>query len=160
LLTSSPALSTKEPPVVYSRTVITIQQPPSRDAETDNSEEKPVYLTAQMRPVSTFGDPDLLLSQPIPSGDAYLIPLDASKSYALQFAKVYTPVDILTVDSQGNIRSIYPELIMHNLTQPVPLPKATAAIFYLRGGDAALLNIRPRMRMQHPLFTPPPRVLE
>lgn len=152
--------SQRKAPVVYSKTVVTIADAPENANPTAEVSKEPVTLNAQIRPASTFGDPGLLLNQPLASGEAYLIPLDTRRSYALQFARVYTPVDVLAIDEEGTVRKIIPQLTMYEMKRPIPLPSQTAAVMYLAGGETELREIAPKQRVTHPLFTPPPRILQ
>lgn len=158
-LMGAAALSTGNNPVVYSIGTLEIVTPPNSTGLVEESGE-PVTLSTQIRPASTFGDPGLLLNSPLRPGDSYLIPLDETRSYALQYARVYTPVDILAIDPEGTIQSIVPNLVMHDITRPIPLPAGTSAVLYLAGGEAEMLHILPRQRVTHKLFTPPPRILQ
>ena len=73
---------------------------------------------------------------------------------------VTTPVDVLFVDDQGFILQMLPGVVPANITQDIMAKSPVRAFIYLKAGTIKATNLRPRDRVESPVFTPPPPVIE
>ena len=73
---------------------------------------------------------------------------------------VTTPVDVLFVDDQGFILQMLPGVVPANITQDIMAKSPVRAFIYLKAGTIKATKLRPRDRVESPVFTPPPPVIE
>lgn len=79
---------------------------------------------------------------------------------ALPRMQVFTPVDVLFVAEDGTILQIYPDATLGTLDQDVYAKDPVRAFVFLKAGEVAAKNIRPRDVIAGTMFTPAPPVLE
>lgn len=79
---------------------------------------------------------------------------------SLPFMRVYTPVDILFVNDQGIIMQMLPETVLAELYQDVMAKEPVKAFVFLKSGTIKAKHIKPRDRIDNPVFTPPPPIIE
>jgi uncharacterized membrane protein (UPF0127 family) len=79
---------------------------------------------------------------------------------ALPRMQVFTPVDVLFVAEDGTILQIYPDATLGTLDQDVYVKDPVRAFIFLKAGEVAAKNIRPRDVVAGTMFTPAPPVLE
>lgn len=163
LYTAAAQAAPMHSPVIFSRTGLMIHAG-AVAAENPDIPARPkqarITMTAEMRPSSAFEDPGTYLTRPLGPTDAYLVPLPDRPLRTLRPSNVLSPVDVLVIDRQGVIRQIFPNLVLNALELPITLPENSAAVLYLASGSAQLLNIKPHYIVEHPLFAPPPQVIQ
>ena len=144
--------------MVFSRTKMRVH--PKVTAEHVPQTLEPFVLEAEMRPYSYFRNPGLYIAGMLSANDAYLISLPAHELHQLDYANVFSPMDIVVIDGQGVILQIFPKFVLSNITQPVQLPPESVAVLFLAPEAAKVLGLVPQYWIEHQMFYRPPEIVE
>ncbi|MBN8543073.1 MAG: DUF192 domain-containing protein [Alphaproteobacteria bacterium] len=79
---------------------------------------------------------------------------------SLPFMRVYTPVDVLFVNEQGIILQMLPNTILGEIFQDIMAKEPIKAFVFLKAGTIERKSIKPRDRIDNPIFIPPPAIIE
>ncbi len=89
-----------------------------------------------------------------------MIVLESSSIAAVPAMNVYTPIDVLFVADDGMIIKIIPNLVLGDLQQQVQARAPIKAFLFLKSGEAAARDIRPRDMVSGSMFAAPLNVQE
>lgn len=145
-------------PVVFSRTTIRVHPKTTENYIPESLE--PFTLRAEIRPLSYFKNPGLYIAGMLREEEAYLIPLSPDHIHWLEYANIFSPMDIVVITHHGIVKQIFPEFVLSNITQPIQLPPGSAAALFLAPGKAKKLGIAPHFMVENELFSRLPEVVQ
>lgn len=159
-----------EQPLVFRRDTITIVPPPKpqiQELSTETQEKtdtpeprQPVAIKAEIRSEQVLRLDWVHSLGSLRDDMGMLILFDPPTNRPLARGTIYSPVDVLFVNSEGRILQIAPDINLSQLQDTVSAKEPARAWLYLQGGASEALGIRPGDRLEHPLFSPRPVVLE
>jgi hypothetical protein len=94
------------------------------------------------------------------SGRAMMILFKDAAPRALPLVKLYKPVDVLVIGDDGTILAILPNIVLANQSKLIDVEMPVKAFLFIKGDEAAALQIKPKNLVFHPLFTRNPTVLQ
>lgn len=166
LLLASAVHAFAAPPLVYRRDILTIHPPApvvvqeeTADSSPPAPPRAPVELATELRSEQALRLDWVHSLSRLGERDSMTIIFDPPRYSAIYPLNFYQPLDILSIDPRGRIIQIVPELVLFELGEAIDSGEPIRARLFLPGGTAEALGIRPGDRVQHPLFTPGPRIL-
>lgn len=154
---------------VFIETTVTLPTPPAEEKKEDEAtkkEEAPAtekrryYFDTEIRSEDSLKLEWFLSLDNMPSGRATMIVFDEPLERPLPLAKIYKPIDVLVLGDDGAILAILPEIVLATQTKVISVDMPVKAFMFIRAGEAALLQIKPKDMVQHTLFTLNPTVLQ
>lgn len=146
-------------PVIFERTTIRIDSPPSRGNEAAPSHPSYTYNIEQ-RPEDAMRLEYIHTLNSLTLGTGVMIVFTAPSMVALPVMNVYTPVDALFITDNGTIEQILPNVVLGELNQAVMAHMPIKAFLFLKAGEVAARGIRPRDMVAGSAFTPAPPMME
>lgn len=162
-------------PMLFSRetlNIVTLRQPPvvKNKKKKEKSDKKEIAdagpitkrhpFVVEIHPLSATQFDWFLSREQLSLGRGILVVLDNKDELELSASNVNTPYDILFIQGTGKIQAIVPEVVLADLAEPLEITGRIRAVLYLRSGTAEALDIQPRDRVEHSLFSPAPKVLQ
>lgn len=151
--------------LVFRRDIITIKPkhvPVIQDesgAATTAPQRQPIQIAAEIRSEQALQLDWVHSLSRIGEKQSMIILFDPPVDFPIFASNVYQPLDILHINAEGIITHIIPDIILFELQEPIASPNPIRARMFLTAGNAEKLDIRPGDRVDHPLFTPKPRIL-
>ncbi len=167
---AAPCMAAASNSLVFQRDTITIEPaaPAADEAAAEDVGEaaqpppaarQAVTINAQLRSDQALRLEWVHSLSGLSGNEAMMILFDPPAQQDLMPMNIYVPVDVLFVDKQGTITQIAPNLTLAQLQAQIAVAEPLRAWLFLAGGAAERLDIRPRDRLRHPLFSPKPTVI-
>lgn len=162
LLIASCAAFAQDDPLVFRRDVITIYPgtQPSNLMGEQADETGAVELEVEIRPMQAFEVNWMHMLSQVASQYSSLIMLPYPYPDVIDRRPFFQPVDILSIDEEGFIVQIVPQVVLAELREPLYTDEPVLARLIMAGGGAQALGIKPGDKVEHPFFTPSPEVLK
>jgi uncharacterized membrane protein (UPF0127 family) len=97
--------------------------------------------------------------KPVQGNTALLITVENPKA-TLHRSSLHAALDVVFISPEGLITQIMPNLTLSAIKEGIASPKPLRALLLLDAGNAEQLDIRPGDRVQHPLFSPKPTIVQ
>ena len=68
--------------------------------------------------------------------------------------QVFTPVDVIVLDTQGLVSQLIPNVVLAGLSQEIVASRPTKAFLYMKAGTIEVYALEPNDRVEHPYFRP------
>ncbi len=175
---SFPQAQSSAPPIVYQQArmeiLIAASTPPaaSPTSQTATSPEVPtppidtknkyeahsLAINVTVRPSEALEQRDLFLLSPFNQADALMFVYRTPELIIPSAPFIQQPVDILTINRQGLIEEILPNIVPANLDSQAAVDSPVLAVMYLKAGTVDKENIKPKDRVKHTIFSPAPEI--
>ena len=159
-------------PVVFQRDVITIIPKPAAvevfegDGAPAEAEEaplaprEPVDVNVEIRPQDALRLEWIHTLNTLPEDKGVMIVLEEAMPLPLMPLQVFTPVDVIVLDTQGLVSQLIPNVVLAGLSQEIVASRPTKAFLYMKAGTIEVYALEPNDRVEHPYFRPEQTVLQ
>lgn len=165
LLIAGHAMADESTPLLYSRETVRIVTAASAlenplPWQSVPPEPRAIAIDAEVRDGATFYNQKgwFNLSAPAEKSGVLLV-FGAPVAAPIVPATHYAPIDVLLIDGQGKIQTIFPKLVLYDLTEEIYPAEPVAAFFLLGGGACETLGIKPGDRVEYKAFRKPPTII-
>lgn len=163
LLCSLPAVA-QQNPIIFERqdmTIIPHAEPEMTPEGVPNVDRRePQRFSIEIRPEDAMKLEYIHTLNTLTDETGVMIAFSLPTMSSLPYMRVYTPVDILFVDNQGIIMQMLPDAVLADLYQDVMAKDPVKAFVFLKAGTIMARHIKPHDRIDNPVFTPPPAIIE
>ncbi len=148
------------PAGVYSVKVLTGDEDETKKSKKKTKVREPIAMDVEIRSVQALQSEWFYSASQAQADKAVMIMFDPPTDVPLMNMRIYEPLDVIYIDEEGKIIQIVPEVVLADLQEPIGAEHLVRSWLFLQGGSAERLDIRPKDRVEHPLFNPRPRVLQ
>lgn len=163
LLAALPAMAQTNP-VIFERqdmTIVPRAEPEFTPEGVPNVDRRtPLRFSIEIRPEDAMKLEYIHTLNSLTDDSGVMIAFTMPTMSSLPFMRVYTPVDVLFVDNQGVILQMLPQVILAELYQDIMAKDPVKAFVFLKAGTIQSRGIKPKDRIDNPIFTPPPAIIE
>lgn len=154
--------------VIFQREKLTISPPPQTQQQAEMIKEpdmRPPARTSHDFMVEVRSEEALALEyihtlNALGEKDGVMIVFAAPSLVSVPPMRVYKPVDILFISEEGEILQILPNITPAEINRDIQSPQPVSAFLYLRAGEVAARDIRPRDIVTHNAFNNRPVILQ
>lgn len=148
------------PKDLYASTVLRDEDTKPKKKKTESKMREPIQMDVEIRPVQALQSEWFYSAGGAQQDKAVMIMFDPPTDVPLMAMRIYEPLDVLYMDEEGKIIQIVPDVVLAYLEEPIGAESLVRSWLFVQGGTAERLGIRPKDRVEHPLFNPRPRVLQ
>lgn len=153
--------------VIFQREKLTIAPPPQTqqpDTSQDPAQPSPIRLShdfmVEVRSEEALGLEHIHTLNALGEKDGVMIVFAAPSMVAVPPMRVYKAVDVLFISEEGEIAQILPNIVPAEINRDIQSPNPVSAFLYLRAGEVAARDIRPRDIVTHNAFNNRPVILQ
>lgn len=125
-----------------------------------NTETRRYFFDTEIRPENSLQQEWFHSLANMQEGRAMMIAFAEAATRDVPLAKMYRPVDVLVIGEDGTILAILPEITLASQPKQINVEMPVKAFMFLKNGEVARLQIKPKDMVRHTLFTPNPTVLQ
>lgn len=142
-------LAPKTSPITYAKDQITLL--PAKPVK--ESDQSGVLFQMEIRSAGSVLNPDWFQLSGFQPNHGLLLTYAQPEQIAIEPANVFAHYDIIAVNSYGEIEMIFPDLVLAEITQALPVPKPVSALMYIAGGSASSIGLTVGDHVTHAMFS-------
>lgn len=135
-------------PITYAKDQITLL--PAHPLQ--ESAQNGVLFQVEVRGAGMALDPDWFQLAGFAPNHGLLLTYREPAYVTIDPANVFAPYDVIAVNHYGEIVLLLPNIVLANVTEPIPTPQPVSALIYVAGGSASAIGLQAGDHVQHGLF--------
>jgi uncharacterized membrane protein (UPF0127 family) len=164
VLTTPFAAFSQSNPIIFERqdmVIIPRAEPETTPEGVPNTDRRqPLRFSVEIRPEDAMKLEYIHTLNILTDDTGVMIAFTVPTMVSLPTMQVYTPVDVLFANDQGVIVQMLPDVVPAEIYQDIMAKDPVKAFVYLKAGTIAAKHIKPHDRIENPVFTPPPAIIE